>query len=629
DGSAVPHFYSKETGAFAIAAANVTGEITVTAEAEETGHDLHYIYQVPVLGVLVQNTYTEDYQAGEPVDLTWANEYAEKANSDPELKQEGYTFRWDWATADGQPLHVMPPQDWWVTGTYVPNVHRLIINYVYEGTGAMAAPSHVEDLNYGSTYSVTSPLIDGYLADTVTVSGTVNSENAAMDGETGILTITVTYAATANQLTIIYLKGDTNEEVGRYSASVDTNASYNVVTADQVDAALVTGYSPDRDVISGTMVPEGETYYVTFQPNTYTVTLDAAGGTVQPAERKAVYNQVYMWNGTGYSALPTPVKVGAVFEGWYLGDTKITDSTVVSAASDHTLIARWTELQYKLVIRYVNEDGVSMVTIDPDAPDYEGLYTAGSSYSVTSPEVDQPSAGYYSPSQTEVSGTMAAQNTLVTVVYVKNYHTLTIQYLYADNVDDTSLHGHAAADPYSAELLQGTDYEVVTADWFEDQGKADLLTQYTASHETVTGTMGSSDVLVNVYLYDKEIRISVTITWSDLTFVHDSGVWDPETHRYSEEPIEAAAPDSNMITVANDSDIGMGVSFSYEAAEGYEGLDAFFTHQNYATGTELTELSLDKLEAQSVWLWLRGKMPEDAEGTVVTGTCTVTIRGGG
>ncbi len=61
---------------------------------------------------------------------------------------------------------------------------------------------------------------------------------------------------------------------------------------------------------------------------------DAAKGTVTVSSREAV-------SGKPYGALPRPVRAGYTFEGWYLGDTLITEDTVLNSEEDVRLVARW------------------------------------------------------------------------------------------------------------------------------------------------------------------------------------------------------------------------------------------------------------------------------------------------
>ena len=70
----------------------------------------------------------------------------------------------------------------------------------------------------------------------------------------------------------------------------------------------------------------------------HTVTLDAQGGTVSPSA-------LVVYNGLSYGALPTPVRNGYFFNGWWTGENgagaRIKNNTLVSDTSDQTLYANW------------------------------------------------------------------------------------------------------------------------------------------------------------------------------------------------------------------------------------------------------------------------------------------------
>lgn len=73
---------------------------------------------------------------------------------------------------------------------------------------------------------------------------------------------------------------------------------------------------------------------------TYTVTFDPFYGTVSPQTKVVTY-------GSTYGTLPTPPRGGYEFVMWLNSNgDKITASSVVNIAADHTLTARWTPKQY-------------------------------------------------------------------------------------------------------------------------------------------------------------------------------------------------------------------------------------------------------------------------------------------
>ena len=73
--------------------------------------------------------------------------------------------------------------------------------------------------------------------------------------------------------------------------------------------------------------------------NTYTVTFDAQGGSVEPSDKLVAYD-------APYGALPEPSRTGYAFSGWWTAangaGTQVTEASTVAAAADHTLYAKWT-----------------------------------------------------------------------------------------------------------------------------------------------------------------------------------------------------------------------------------------------------------------------------------------------
>ncbi|MBQ7973209.1 MAG: leucine-rich repeat protein [Lachnospiraceae bacterium] len=79
------------------------------------------------------------------------------------------------------------------------------------------------------------------------------------------------------------------------------------------------------------------TLYARWKANTYKLTFDANGGKLSSTSAKTVtYGQTYGIN------LVTATKDGYAFDGWYTeSDELITADSIVTIASDHTLIAHW------------------------------------------------------------------------------------------------------------------------------------------------------------------------------------------------------------------------------------------------------------------------------------------------
>ena len=80
-----------------------------------------------------------------------------------------------------------------------------------------------------------------------------------------------------------------------------------------------------------------QTIFAHWTLNSYTITLDSTGGDIESDTITATYSKPY-----GY--LPTPVKSGYEFLGWYTaetGGTHITGQTIVETNKNHTLYAQW------------------------------------------------------------------------------------------------------------------------------------------------------------------------------------------------------------------------------------------------------------------------------------------------
>lgn len=148
------------------------------------------------------------------------------------------------------------------------------------------------------------------------------------------------------------------------------------------------------------------TLYAHWAESEYTVTFDANGGTCATASKEVTYLQTY-------GTLPTPTRDGYTFAGWYTaasGGTRITSSSTVNVASDHTLYAHWTIITY--TIQY-NANGGSGApssqtkTWGVDLTLTSSKPTTSKAYTVTY----NANGGSVSPTSKSVSCTFASWNT--------------------------------------------------------------------------------------------------------------------------------------------------------------------------------------------------------------------------
>ena len=93
-------------------------------------------------------------------------------------------------------------------------------------------------------------------------------------------------------------------------------------------------------------VTSAQSCTITLTPESYTLTLDANGGSVSTTSKTVTYDSTY-------GNLPTTERTGYTFNGWYTansGGTKIESTTQVKTASNHTLYAHWTPITYTITL---------------------------------------------------------------------------------------------------------------------------------------------------------------------------------------------------------------------------------------------------------------------------------------
>lgn len=581
-GTPLAHSYDRETGELSIPVKSLGSTVVITAGGEEHLYTLTFIYELSPGGVTRQKEYT--VRAGSALPRT-DDVYA------PE-EVYGYEFIWDWGDGQTEPPETMPARDLWVTGTYIPLDFTVTVNFLHRDGSPVEAEENPMTITgpYGSEYQVLAPAVPGYLPETPVISGTVDGNKE----------IDIYYDPTENSLNIFYFLRDDPERPTLYkvySENVATGEHYRIETEE------ITGYTPTpEEVIEGDMTAEGATYYVYYDPNEYTVFFDADGGACDTESKKVVYRNPYGYNPDGsYSALPTPIKVGYIFEGWYLGDELITEASVVETAGDHTLTAKWGKITSTLTIKYRFEDGT------PAAEDAVRELAFGESFSIPSPEIRG-----YTADRTTVSGTMPANNTVIEVYYTANEYTLTVHYVYYES-------GEKAADDFTGRFKYLEEYSVPSPE----------IPNYSYT-EVLNGIMGAEDFETTVYYYQNAPTVSVTVSWGDLNYIYTHGEWDPETHTYEQHPIKPETPGRNTVTVSSsaDSDIPIDAVFGYIPAAGYENLGAYYT-AGASDAERLQQITVRPGGESTSYIWLEGRLARSVTEPFAAGVCTVTIKGGG
>ena len=179
------------------------------------------------------------------------------------------------------------------------------------------------------------------------------------------------------------------------SRTVTYNSTYGTLPAPTRRGYTFGGWYTTKalttPVKSGTKVTttRDHTLYAKWTANTYTVTLDANGGTVTPATLSVVYDGKY---GDGYNdSLPSAKRDGCTFTGWYtakIGGLKVEPFHLISKAYDHTIYACWTPNTYTVTLIGGGGKGTSLESytygVETELPTdwtkqcakFEGWYTA-------------------------------------------------------------------------------------------------------------------------------------------------------------------------------------------------------------------------------------------------------------
>lgn len=215
---------------------------------------------------------------------------------------------------------------------------------------------------------------------------------------------------------------------------------------------------------------------------------------------------------------------------------------------------------YELRLEYLFEDN------SPASYATSVYYHMGEEYSITSPVIEDAVCD-----RPLVSGVLDYGGKKEKVYYTRNKHQLTINYRYSD--------GTSAAETVTETLVKGAGYSIASPE----------IGGYTPDVQTVSGTMGTSDVTVNV-TYGKTVIIDATADPSAGGTVSGAGSY-PEGARVT----VTAAPEAGYRFVywtENGTPVSDDSSYSFDASKNRT-LIARFEKQKYTVqfmnwdGTEL------------------------------------------
>ena len=234
----------------------------------------------------------------------------------------------------------------------------------------------------------------------------------------------------------------------------------------------------------------------------YTVKFDAQSGTVNPTSKAVTY-------GYTYGDLPTPVRTGYTFKGWYTGTngtgTNILSTTKVTLTSDQTLYAKWEINHYTLDVN-VDLDGaisgygytdikydvyINGTKVNDSITDYCTKHPYGTTY-----KVEMIDSNKYTYEKKVYSGTIGEGNVSV---LIKAATKPTIQYY------TTVQSGNDNFYAYAYVTSPGTISAVRFPSWTAEAGQDDLKQPWTKYY---LGEKGSWTVDGKQYNYRYLVKSS-------------------------------------------------------------------------------------------------------------------------
>ena len=261
----------------------------------------------------------------------------------------GFVF-WGWATSADATVATYPSG-----GTYSADSDITLYAFwlpvyeiVYDANGGVGAPaSQTKTKGNSIQLSTIKPTRQGY-----TFGGWSENKNATIGTWAGgeIYPYDRNMNLYAVWLSVYEIVYDANGGVGAPASQTKTKGNSIQLSTIKPTRQGYTfgGWSENKNATIGTWAG-GEIYpydrnmylYAVWRENKYIITFDSTGGVLDTKDIMITYN-------SAYGELPTPVREGYVFKGWFTsaeGGEEITSESIVTTASSHTLYAQWEKLE--------------------------------------------------------------------------------------------------------------------------------------------------------------------------------------------------------------------------------------------------------------------------------------------
>ena len=262
-------------------------------------------------------------------ELVEYNSYVELCNP----VREGYTLTgWNVETEDNK--YKVDDKDVVIKPVFVANNYNYIVYHKKQGLngGYEVVDTQTGNAAFNTSVSPNTKSYTGFTSPqkkTITISSDTNTN-------------VITYEYTRNKYTLtINPNGGTTTTP--LTQEVYFEGQVNVVSPTKTGYTFTSWSGATLQDTTLTMPASNVTLNANYTANTYTLYFDANGGSVTPTQKSVTYNSTY-------GNLPTPIRDGYTFLGWFINGTKIESTSVVKITQSTSAVANWTKGSYILTI---------------------------------------------------------------------------------------------------------------------------------------------------------------------------------------------------------------------------------------------------------------------------------------
>ena len=282
--------------------------------------------------------------------------YGQAYGTLPTPTRTGYTFKGWWTTKETGGKQVTSTTVCYASGNYTLYARWEAKKYTVtlNPNGGSVSPTSIS-VTYDKAYgTLPTPTRSGYTFAgwwTAKDSGGKQVYSTTVCKATGNYTLYARWTASKTYTVTLNPNGGT---CSKSSITVTYGQAYGTLPTPTRTGYTFKGWwtakdSGGKQVTSTTVCYASGNYtlYARWTAKTFTVTLNANGGTCSKSSITVTYDKAY-------GTLPTPTRTGYTFKGWWTtketGGKQVTATTVCHATGNFTLYARWTAKTYTVTL---------------------------------------------------------------------------------------------------------------------------------------------------------------------------------------------------------------------------------------------------------------------------------------